>query len=69
VHFAIIVVTNIEIGLMTPPLAANLFVAARTNNVPLIEMLRHFGWFLGAAVITLGFITYIPAISLWYRFF
>lgn len=69
VHFAIIVVVNIEIGLITPPLAANLFVAARTNNVPLIEMLQHFGWFLGAAVIALGFITYIPAISLWYRFF
>ncbi|GAB5429453.1 MAG: TRAP transporter large permease [Devosia indica] len=69
VHFAIIVVMNIEIGLITPPLAANLFVAARTNDVPLIEMLRHFGWFLAAAIIALGLITYIPAISLWYRFF
>ncbi|UJQ95088.1 TRAP transporter large permease [Mariluticola halotolerans] len=68
VHFAIIVVTNIEIGLMTPPLAANLYVAARTNDVHLLEMLRHFGWFLGAAVIALGLITYIPSLSLWYRF-
>ncbi len=69
VHFAIIVVTNIEIGLITPPLAANLFVAARTNNVPLIEMLRHFGWFLGAAILALALITYVPAFALWYRFF
>lgn len=69
VHFAIIVVMNIEIGLITPPLAANLFVAARTNNVPLVEMLRHFVWFLGAAILALGLVTYIPAISLWYRFF
>lgn len=69
VHFAIIVVTNIEIGLITPPLAANLYVAARTNNVPLIEMLRHFGWFLAAAIVALGLITYVPAFALWYRFF
>lgn len=68
IHFAIIVVTNIEIGLLTPPLAANLYVAARTNDVPLTEMLRYFGWFLAAAVIVLLLITYVPAISLWYTF-
>ncbi|WP_180897403.1 TRAP transporter large permease [Martelella soudanensis] len=69
VHFAIVVVTNIEIGLLTPPLAANLYVAARANNVHLLEMLRHFGWFLGAAVFALALITYVPAFSLWYRIF
>ncbi|MDR5907522.1 TRAP transporter large permease [Franzmannia qiaohouensis] len=69
VHFAIVVVTNIEIGLLTPPLAANLYVAARTNNVHLVEMLRHFGWFLLAAVVALLLLTFIPSLSLWYRFF
>lgn len=69
VHFAIIVVTNIEIGLLTPPLAANLFVAARTNNVHLVEMLRHFGWFIGAAIFALALLTFIPGLSLWYRYF
>lgn len=68
IHFAIIVVTNIEIGLLTPPLAANLYVAARTNDVHLVEMLRHFGWFLAAAIIALLLVTFIPQISLWYRF-
>lgn len=68
IHFAIVLVTNIEIGLLTPPLAANLYVAARTNNVDLIEMLRHFGWFLGAAIFVLALIAFTPAISLWYRF-
>lgn len=68
IHFAIIVVTNIEIGLLTPPLAANLYVAARTNDVPLIELLRYFGWFLAAAIIVLLLITYVPGISLWYTF-
>ncbi|MGM0561203.1 MAG: TRAP transporter large permease [Pseudomonadota bacterium] len=69
IHFAIIVVTNIEIGLLTPPLAANLYVAARTNNVHIVQMLRHFGWFIGAAVFALALLTFIPSLSLWYRLF
>ncbi|WP_022729849.1 TRAP transporter large permease [Fodinicurvata sediminis] len=69
VHFAIIVVTNIEIGLLTPPLAANLYVAARTNNVHIVQMLRHFGWFIGAAIVALALLTFIPGLSLWYRLF
>lgn len=68
VHFAIILVTNIEIGLLTPPLAANLYVAARTAEASLFEMMRHFGWFLLAALLVLGCITFVPALSLWYRF-
>lgn len=67
VHFAIIVVTNIEIGLLTPPLAANLYVAARTNDVRLTEMLRYFLPFLGAAVCVLLLVTFVPEIALWYR--
>jgi len=69
VHFAIIVVTNIEIGLLTPPLAANLYVAARTNDVRLTEMLRYFLPFLGAAVGVLMLVTFVPEIALWYRLF
>lgn len=68
VHFAIIVVTNIEIGLITPPLAANLFVAARTNNVHVFAMLRYFGWFLGAAIIALLLVMFVPALTLWPRY-
>ena len=68
VHFAIIVVTNIEIGLITPPLAANLFVAARTNNVHVFAMLRYFGWFLGAAILALLLVMFVPALTLWPRY-
>lgn len=67
IHFAIILVTNIEIGLLTPPLAANLYVAARTNGVSIVSMLRYFGVFLAAAVCVLALITYVPELSLWYR--
>ena len=69
VHFGIILVTNIEIGLLTPPLAANLYVAARTTGAGLFEMAPYFGWFLLATLLTLAAITYIPALPLWYRVF
>jgi TRAP-type C4-dicarboxylate transport system permease large subunit len=69
IHFAIILVTNIELGLLTPPLAANLYVAARTNRVPIIDLLRHLGWFLVACLVVMALITYVPQLSLWYRLF
>ena len=69
VHFAIVLVTNIELGLLTPPLAANLYVAARTNKVPIIELLRNLGWFLLASLVVMALITYVPQLALWYRFF
>lgn len=69
VHFAIVLVTNIEIGLLTPPLAANLYVAARTNGVSLLQMLPYFGLFLAASILVLLCITYVPEVALWYRLF
>lgn len=69
IHFAIILVTNIELGLLTPPLAANLYVAARTNKVPIIDLLRNLGWFLLASLVVMALITYVPQLSLWYRLF
>lgn len=68
-HFAIILVTNIELGLLTPPMAANLYVAARTNNADLVSLLRYLGWFLVAALLVMAVITYVPQLSLWYRYF
>lgn len=69
IHFAIVLVTNIEVGLLTPPMAANLYVAARVSGANLVEMIRHFVWFLMMAVLTLLLITYVPDITLWYRHF
>lgn len=67
VHFGIVVVVNIEIGLLTPPLAANLYVAALVNRIPLVPLIRQVMWFLVACLVCLALITYIPQIALWYR--
>lgn len=68
VHFGIVLVVNIEIGLLTPPLAANLYVAALTNRIAILPLIRQVGWFLLACLTCLVMITYIPQIALWYRY-
>ena len=68
IHFAIVLVTNIELGLLTPPLAANLYVAARSNKVPLTDVLRHLGWFFAVTLAVMAMITYVPQLSLWHQY-
>jgi C4-dicarboxylate transporter DctM subunit len=67
VHFGIIVATNLEIGLLTPPMAANLYVAARAADVPMMKMMRYLAAFFVAALIGQGLITYVPFFTLWFR--
>ncbi|MHA3904042.1 TRAP transporter large permease [Castellaniella sp. WN] len=69
VHFGVVLVTNIEIGLLTPPMAANLYVAQRANGARLIDMFGYVFWFLGGALAVLALITYVPALTTWYRYF
>lgn len=68
VHFGIILVTNIEVGLLTPPMAANLYVAQKANSARLTEMLRYTWPFLAGSVLMLMMITYVPALTEWYKY-
>ena len=67
VHFGIILVTNIEIGLITPPMAANIYVSARINNSNVIEMWPHLWKFLAVSLLVLLLVTYVPILTLWWR--
>ncbi|MFA7669636.1 MAG: TRAP transporter large permease [Burkholderiaceae bacterium] len=69
VHFGVMLVTNIEIGLLTPPLAANLYVAQRANNAKLTDMFGYVMWFLLGTLLMLAMITYIPVLTTWYQYF
>lgn len=66
VHFGIILVSNIELGLLTPPMAANLYVAAKMGRSSLLRMLPYTAKFLGMAVVVILVITYVPALSTWH---
>ena len=63
IHFGILVVLNIEVGLLTPPVGMNLFVASTISGIPLTQVIRASLPWLGVALFTLFILTYIPIIS------
>ena len=63
-HFGIIMVVNLAIGFITPPLGVNLFVASRVGETTLDNVIKGIIPFLGLMIATLLAITYIPAISM-----
>jgi C4-dicarboxylate transporter, DctM subunit len=64
IHFGIIMVVNLAIGFITPPLGVNLFVGSGISGISLESLSRAIVPFFIAMVITLLFITFIPQISL-----
>jgi C4-dicarboxylate transporter DctM subunit len=64
IHFGIIMVVNLSIGFITPPLGINLFVASRIGNVPLETVTKGIIPFILVMFVCLMLITYIPQISL-----
>jgi C4-dicarboxylate transporter DctM subunit len=64
VHFGAIVVVNLVIGQVTPPVGVNLFISSKIANVPVSSMFRWLPLFLGVLLIDLALITYVPQISL-----
>ena len=65
IHFGAILLLNVEIGLITPPFAGNLFVACRVSNLQLDEIVRPLLPFLFVCFPTLAITTYIPWVSMW----
>ncbi|MFN4276988.1 MAG: TRAP transporter large permease [Ferrovibrio sp.] len=65
VHFGIVVVVNIMLGLITPPYGLLLFVMTRIANVSIREIVRDVLPFLFAMVVALAVITVSPDLVLW----
>ena len=63
IHFGIIMVVNLAIGFITPPLGINLFVAARVGNTSLEVVCKGIIRFILVMLACLLLITYVPAIS------
>lgn len=64
VHLGIIMVTNLAIGMYTPPFGMNIFVAQSITGLDLRQMLPGISKFLAFNIIGLLIITYVPDISL-----
>jgi tripartite ATP-independent transporter DctM subunit len=65
VHFGVVVVVNIMIGLLTPPYGLLLFVLASMTKQPLWAIVREAAPFILAAIAVLAFITAVPEAVLW----
>ena len=65
VHFGIVLVLNLCIGLCTPPVGTILFVGSGVANVSVSQVIKPLIPFLVIMVVVLLLITYIPAISMY----
>ena len=65
VHFGMIMLLNLGIGLLTPPVGATLFVGCAVGKVSMQDVMRGIWPFYGVMFGVLMLVTYIPAISLW----
>lgn len=65
VHFGMIMILNLGIGLITPPVGPTLFVGCAIGKVSMEQVSKELWPFYGAMCLALLLVTYIPAISLW----
>lgn len=65
IHFGLIMVVNLAIGMVTPPVAVNLFVACQVANLRIDQIIRPVLIFLAVLIVDLLLITYLPGLSLW----
>jgi tripartite ATP-independent transporter DctM subunit len=65
VHFGIVVVVNIMLGLITPPYGLLLFIMTNIAGVPLRHIVRDVMPFLFAMIVALVLVTFFPDLSLW----
>lgn len=64
IHFGIIMVVNLAIGFVTPPIGVNLFVASSLSDIPIMQIARQAMPMIIYFLIALVVITFVPAVSL-----
>ncbi|MBP2229130.1 C4-dicarboxylate transporter DctM subunit [Azospirillum agricola] len=66
VHFGILIIVNMEVGMCHPPVGLNLYVASGITKMGITELTVAVWPWLLTMLIFLGMVTYIPAITLWF---
>ena len=64
IHFGVMMVLNLAIGFVTPPIGVNLFVASSLTEIPIMEIAKKAFPMIVFFLIALLLITFIPGISL-----
>jgi tripartite ATP-independent transporter DctM subunit len=66
IHFGVVMILNLMIGLLTPPMGALLFVTCKVADLKLVDLLKEIWPFIIGLVISLMIITYVPQTVLWF---
>ena len=64
VHFGLIMIVNLAVGMVTPPVGVNLFIACGIARISMEQLMRPLAVFLTVLIANLMIITYVPGISL-----
>jgi C4-dicarboxylate transporter DctM subunit len=64
VHFGMVMVVNLALGMVTPPFGVNLFAAAQVAGITIDRMIPYLAVFIGVVLCCLMVVTYVPALSL-----
>ena len=65
IHFGMMMIVNLSIGLCTPPVGTCLFIGCKVGETTIANVVRPLLPFYGAMLIALVIITYVPSTSLW----
>ena len=64
IHFGIMMVVNLAVGFVTPPIGVNLFVASSLTDIPVMDLAKHAMPMILYFLLALLLITFVPQVSL-----
>lgn len=67
VHFGTVMIVNLAIGMVTPPVGVNLFVVCQVARLRLEQLVRPLLIFLSVLIIDVLVISYVPALTTWFK--
>ena len=65
IHYGILLITNLIVGAMTPPLAVTLFISTRLCGIQMQDSFPDILYFIALYVVLLLVLTFVPSITLW----
>lgn len=65
IHFGMMMIVNLSLGLCTPPVGTCLFIGCKVGETTIANVVRPLLPFYAAMVVALAVVTYVPAVSLW----
>ncbi|WP_445658147.1 TRAP transporter large permease [Achromobacter sp. NCFB-sbj8-Ac1-l] len=63
IHFGMIVITNLAVGMVTPPVGVNLFVVCEVAQLKMHQLARYLVVFLAVLIVDILIISYVPSLS------